>query len=292
MKAVALILLVQCSSIVCLAQKLTGNLSFQQGQNLVVTVNIKTTVTQQAMGNVIDFTVDGMARHAFKVTNTTDDNSTLHHDVRRVTFSLEGMGPKRSFDSENKKDMDGIFGPAVKEMLGKSFDMILDPSGKVLMVKPEKVELAKPDDRLTIVFNMLKELTNVVYPPKKNDPSFFKILPDTATGLNGSWTENSLTAEGRFSTTYTLSAITDSTATIDFKGTSTTNTQAEVMGRQISTNMKNTYSGTILLDKTTGIIRKKSMTVSSTGTTEGMGGTTPVTSKTEISTTVASEAGQ
>jgi hypothetical protein len=52
---------------------------------------------------------------------------------------------------------------------------------------------------------------------------------------------------------------------------------------QISTNMTNAYTGKIILDKTTGIIKEKTITTTSTGTTEAMGNTTPVTSKTTIS---------
>ena len=51
--------------------------------------------------------------------------------------------------------MDGMFGASAKDILSKNFDMIIDPAGKALLVKPEKIELAKADDRLAIVFTML-----------------------------------------------------------------------------------------------------------------------------------------
>ena len=269
-------------AVISFSQKVPGKLIFQQGQALGITLEVKSTVSQQAAGNAIDFTVDGTTAHSYKVTNATDDNSTLHHDVKRITFGIEGMGPRRSFDSDNKKDLEGMFGAPVKDMLSKTFDMILDSAGKVLMVKPEKIELTKADDRLAIVFSMLKDLTGVVYPPKKNEASIFKILPDTAVGLNGSWNETGMDANGKFSTAYTLSAITDSILVVDLKGNSVTNTKAEMMGMQFSTTMNNAYTGKIIIDKASGIIKEKTITTSSTGTAEGMGGTTPVTSKTTI----------
>ena len=273
-------------SIAGFSQKVTGKLVFQQGQIINITMELKTTVSQEAGGNAIDFVANGNAVHSFKITNATDNNNTLHHDVKKIVFNFDGMGQKRSFDSGNPKDLDGFFGKPVKDILSKSYDMIIDASGKTLLVKPEKIELAKTDDRLGIVFNLLKDVTNIVYPPKRNEGSFFRVLPDTETGLNESWSETGLDSNSLFKTIYTLSAITDSTVIVDFKGNSSAVTKAEVMGMQTSTTMNNAYTGKVIIDKATGIIREKTITTTSNGSTEAMGGTMPVTSKTSIIITV------
>lgn len=265
-----------------LSQKVSGKLQFQQGQTVGITVDLKTTASQEAGGQAIDFTVNATALHQFKVTNTTDDNSTLHHEVKKITFLFNGMGQKRAFDSGNPKDLDGMFGKPVKDILSKSYDMIIDPAGKTLLVKPEKIELTKWDDRAAIVLSMLRDITAVVYPPKKNESSFFKILPDKETTINESWTENGVDSNGIFKTTYTLSSITDSTIVVDIKGTSSFVTKAEMMGMATSTTMNNTYTGTAIIDKATGIIREKKIDTTSSGSTEVMGGSVPVHSKTSI----------
>jgi hypothetical protein len=269
-------------AITCLSQKISGKLVFRQGQILEITEVVKTTVSQEAMGQAIDFTAGGTTIHLYKVTNTTNDNNTLHHEVKRIAFNFEGMGQKRSFDSENKKDMDDQLGPVVKDILEKSFDLIIDTAGKVLLAKPEKSELSKADDRLAIVLNMLKNVTNVAYPPKKNEASFFKVLPDKEIALNESWTDAMEDSTGKYNTVYTLSGITDSTLVVDLKGNSVTMTKAEMMGREIITNMNNAFTGKIILDRVTGIIREKTISTQSNGTTEAMGGTLPVTSKTNV----------
>jgi len=282
MKKICLVFVLLAATIVSPAQKIAGRLLFQQGQVIEVTLEVKTTVSQEAGGSAIDFIANGNAKHAFKVTNATDNNSTLHHDVKKITFNFDGMGQKRSFDSDNPKDLDGFFGKPVKEILSKSYDMIIDPAGKALLIKPEKIELAKQDDRLGIVFNLLRDVTNVVYPPKKNESSFFKVLPEKETGLNDSWSESGADSNGVFKTIYTLSAITDSTAVVDFKGNSSFVTKGEVMGMQTMTTMNNAYSGTVIIDKATGIVREKIINTLSNGSTEAMGGTMPVTSKTTM----------
>jgi hypothetical protein len=63
-------------------------------------------------------------------------------------------------------------------------------------------------------------------------------------------------------------------------GTSVTTTKMEIMtGMEITTTLNNKITGKIILDKVTGIIRQRSSTTESTGTTEGMGGATPITSR-------------
>jgi Family of unknown function (DUF6263) len=270
-----------------ICQKASGKLSFQQGQTIKITTEVKSTFSQEAMGNAIDFTSNGTAIHTYRVTNTTEDNTTLHHEVKRISFNFDGMGQKRSFDSDNKKDLDGFFGAPVKDILSKPYDMIIDPAGKALVIKPEKIELAKTDDRLAIVLNMLKDVTGVVFPPKKNEASFFKVLPDKEIGLNEGWVEASEDVNGKFRTTYTLTAITDSTMVVDFKGSSVTVTKAEVMGTQTSTTLNNSFTGKIIIDKATGILREKTINTESNGNTEVMGGNMPLTSKSTVTIRVS-----
>jgi len=48
------------------------------------------------------------------------------------------------------------------------------------------------------------------------------------------------------------------------------------------TKMNSSYTGKMIIDKTTGILKEKTITTTSNGTTEAMGGTMPVTSKTTV----------
>lgn len=265
-----------------LGQAAPGKLTFEQGRTFNIQMEIKTSIAQQAGGQAIDFTVDGLALHSYKVTNATDDNTTLQHKANKIGFTFDGMGQKRSFDSDNEKDMNGPFGETVKNILSKSFNMIIDPNGKTLMIQPEKSEPVKADERLAIVFTMLKDITDVVHPPRKGEASFFKILPDKITNKGESWTDSGQNENGKFSNEYTLTEVTDSTLIVDFKGTAVTTTKATMMGMETSTTMNSTSTGKIILDKTTGIIKEKTITTESNGNTEAMGGTMPVTSKTTI----------
>jgi hypothetical protein len=55
-----------------------------------------------------------------------------------------------------------------------------------------------------------------------------------------------------------------------------------VMGREAVTTLSSTSTGKIIIDGMSKLIREKNVTIESNGTTEAMGGTVPITSKTTI----------
>lgn len=270
------------------SQPVSGKLKLDQGQILDITLQIKTSVAQQAGGQSIDFNVDATGIHSYKITNATEDNSTLHHQVKQIIFFIDGMGRKISFNSNNEKDIDGQFGKPIKDMLEKTYDIILDTSGKVLMVLPEKIQLAESDSRMAIISSLLKDVLDIVQPPQKGKASFFKVLPDSAAGKGDTWTESYSTGNGKFDAAYVIADINDSTIVVDFVANSVTVTKAEMMGGETTTTMNNKSTGKIFLDRITGIMRGKNINTESSGNTESSFGNLPVTSKTTTTITVKS----
>src|ERR1043165_1335201 len=146
-------------------QKVTGKLKFTQGQVIEITMKVKTKIAQEAMGQSIDFDVDGSVTHQYTVTNATEDNTTLHHTMKRIFYSFDGMGQKQTIDSDKPKDLQGQFGKPIKELMEKTYDMVIDPDGKVMMVVPEKIETSNTDPAMMLIMNNLKDVVSTVQPP-------------------------------------------------------------------------------------------------------------------------------
>jgi hypothetical protein len=289
MKKIAILLPIVFTYVFTFAQgdKVTGKIKLQQGEVLEINLQVKTTISQQAMGQAIDFTVDATGIHSYTVTNATDDNSTLRHGIDQVTFAFDGMGQKKKFNSKEDKDINGQFGKPVKELLEKKYDMIIDPNGKTLMAVPEKIQLGEGDSRMAIITNMLKDVFDLVQPPEKGKSSFFQVLPaDKEMAKGDNWTESYENASGKFNAAYAVTDITDSVIVVDFAGSSITVTKAEMMGNETTTTMNNKTTGKITIDKATGIIKEKVINTESNGNTEAPFGTLPVTSKTTTTITV------
>jgi hypothetical protein len=263
-----------------IGQKATGKLKFEQGQTLEVNTDMKSSFAQQVMGQAIDFSVTGTVSRSYKVTNSTDDNSTLRHEMKRINFLFDGMGQKISFDSDNPKDIDGRSGKPMKELLEKKYDVIIDPNGKVLMANPEKFAAGTVDDRMKLVMDMMQEMLGAVNPPKKGEGSFFRVLPENEAAIGESWSESGETEKGPFSNTYTLTEVNDSTIVVNFTGTSTITNKSDMMGMESITTLNNKTTGTIILDKKSSVVKQKNLVTETNGSTQVMGNSLPVTSKT------------
>ena len=279
-KKTGLILSFLIASTFTFAQTVSGKLKFGQGQVFEIEMKTNSTISQQAMGQAIDFKVDASANHSYAATNATDDNTTLRHEVQKINFAFDGMGQKQKFDSDNEKDLKGPFGKPVKDMLEKKYDMVIDPSGNVKMAFPEKITLAEGDSRMAIISNMLKGVMDLVQPPQKGKPSFFNVLPDTSSSVGSTWKTTAMENGGSSETEYKIAEITDTTIVIDFTENSNSESKAEMMGNPTTTRLKNKSIGKIILDRSTNIVQEKSFNTESTGSTETSFGDLPVTSKT------------
>lgn len=286
MKKTFFLSLFSCLAGYLFSQKVSNKLVFEQGQVLQISMQVKSTIAQQAMGQAIDINVDANSTRSYKVTNATNDNSTLSHWMNRITFSFDGMGQKRNFDSNEEKDINGPFGKPVKEVLEKKYDIIIDTTGKTLMALPEKIELTAGDQRMALISGMLKDVFNQVQPPMKGEASFFKILPDSSAAKGQPWTVSYNKDGGKYDAAYSITDITDTTIVVDFATSYTTVTKAEIMGNETTTTMNNKSTGKIIIDKATGIMREKTENTESNGNTETAFGTLPVTAKTTSTITV------
>jgi hypothetical protein len=260
------------------AQKVSGKLSFEAGKTYVIRMDIKNSITQRAASQAIDFSADGSVFHFYKVSGT-GDNTSLLHQVGSLNFNFDGMGQKRSFDSTKKSGQDSA-SKLVKDIISKQYELVVDNDGTVLSTNPEKIKLIDNNERVVILNDLLDQLASIVYPPKKGSSSFFKVLPDHEVGPGDSWTE---TNEAEKSTTVnTLTAITDSTIVVEFKSNCTSTKKSEMMGTEATTKMNYSSTGTIIIDKATGIIREKKMTTNSNGSTQAMNSSLPITGKTTM----------
>ncbi|MBS1654392.1 MAG: hypothetical protein JSU05_06095 [Bacteroidetes bacterium] len=268
------------------AQKITGKLTFTQGQQFQVNTSIKTTSSQQAMGQEMEIKVEASGLDIFKVSNSGADNTTITHSVKKINVNFDGMGQKRGFNSDKPSDMKGEIGDAMKKMLAKTYNMVIDPSGTVLMTMPEEYPKDKDDDAGNMMTSMINELSALSEIPKKGSNSFFKILPSYEIGVGDTWTDTTTREEGTTITNYTLTSVNDTAIVINYISNGRTEVTRQVMGMESTTKLKTKTTGTIILDKATGIIKQRTATAESSGIIDVMNQSLPVTSTMELTMTV------
>lgn len=264
------------------AQKTNSRLRMDQGARFEITTHVTNLLAQQFNGQSIDFNIDGLATHSYAVTNATDENYTLRHKVDQIRFDFDGMGSKRGFNSENEKDLKSEFGRPVRDMLARSYDMVVDTLGVARLVLAPSAAPSEGDDQYKVISTLLGDLIHVVMPPQKGDPTIFMAWPGGEMAVGESWTISKKGEKESYSTQYTLTAVTDTALVVDFTGTGQRTIENEMRGFKTVANLKTATRGQILIDPVTGIVYRKTTTIDSSGTTEMMGTTTPVSGKTTI----------
>lgn len=111
------------------AQKVSNRLSFQRGQQLKMTVQIKSTMP------IGDASVDATIVRLFTVQDANDRQAVIDHRIQRIRLNASSAMGSEDFDSDREADMQSETGVTLRQSLNKTYSMTLNPAGRVLSVK-------------------------------------------------------------------------------------------------------------------------------------------------------------
>lgn len=273
-------------SFISQAQKVAGKLVFQPGQVLAVNMKSSTTNLVSAMGQELEMKTEVIADHQFKVTNTTDENHTLSHEINRVRFNSEGMGNTLNFDSQSENDLNGQMGAPVKDLLIKKYNLVIDASGNTLMAMNEGESAGKSNAQAGMLAQFINGLNDLIQAPKQGEASFFKVLPATEVGVGDAWT-NTIDRNGtKIEEAYSIAEINENFITLNYLSNSNSTTVQENMGMEVTITMKNKSEGKIKVDRKSGILKEKTITTTATGTVASGYGDFPINATTNSVITI------
>jgi Family of unknown function (DUF6263) len=268
------------------AQKTSNKLSFQKGQKLEVVTEANKNSSVELMGQSMETKVNSILTETLDVQDANNTGATVEHKVKHLKFDLTSPMQNQSFDSEKDADS-GDMGKLLGKSLKNKYTMTLDPSGKITAVKSNA---DNPNDKNKDTADMsdliLSQLGMSIGLPRTGEASVFKILPEKEVSVGDSWTDSS-SAEGQTKkTTYSVKSITANDIVLDYAEQLDINTKQQIMGMEatIITNDKST--GTITLDKASGLLKQKTIAMEEEGSMEAQGQKIPMKGKTNVTVTI------
>jgi hypothetical protein len=265
------------------AQKINGQINFPKGKKLEVFSEIKAVVTQEMMGQEMEMNVNTTIERSLDVENVNNGNATVEHKVKRVKMNFDSPMGAQTFDSENEKDMKGDAGKALEKSLKNKYTMTIDNTGKIIAVKTDDDNPNdKKKDANDPMSGAMAQYAEGLQVPQVNDFTDLKILPNREIAKGESWTEN--VTDGKI--TFTLTDIRENDVVVDYTETAKISRKQEMMGMEISITSNDKTTGKIIVDRKTGLMKERTATTISDGTTEVMGQSIPTTSKTTRTTVV------
>ncbi len=265
-------------------QTSSNKLTFENGQIYEIISKISSGFEQEAMGRKIEVLINGTIYHSYEVVSVSPDSIRLLHKTNRITFLLDGMNQKMNFDSDIKKDLDSEMGKVMKNALQDTYSMLIDLKGHVLEVQTTVTKGKKSDaSEMEIFKNLLTGFTASLESPKKGESSVFRILPEQEIRKGFVWAETN----EKKKTSFAIADITENEILISYKSEYPTESKGNIMGMDTFTNLDNSETGKIVLNKNTGIMKTKNATTTATGHVSVMGQNLPIVSAANAETRIS-----
>ena len=256
-----------------LAQTPATKIMLNKGQKIIVqtTVSIETN-----MAPGMDASSNSSSENVLVVKESTDKNYTISNSLTKLKLNMEMMGKSNSYDSEKKEDQDTELGKGLREKLNRSADVIIDNStGNALVTK--KPEAKKDVSEADPMQNMLQ-----MFGDSGSDESIvagaFEIIPQ-GKKPGDSWADTSIEKDMKTIRTYTFRSNADTGAVIQLNTVVVSASTMEMMGMSLEVNTTTQSKSNILLDITTGQVKRKSTESNVTGSFQMMGQDSPISAK-------------
>ena len=256
----------------------TGNINLIKGQKFSVDNKVSAVSTQNFMGQNMESNAELLTKYLIEVKDIKDNNYNLTNTFTKMKAKLSAMGNDMNFDSEKKEDMSGEYAASFKDMINHPKEIVIDRSGKVLNVKKEETKTAntQPDIMKMMIDQLLGDPEETGY---GTTIAFVSTPAKITAGYN--WTDSSNKEGIQRTTIYTVKEIKGNDAVVTITGILNTDVKSQMQGMDIKNKSKGNLKGEEIIDITTGVIKERTTTLESTGTTsiQAQGMEIPMTTK-------------
>lgn len=216
-----------------------------KGQKFEVTTVTKVNSVSEIMGQTKENTTDRTTVQVIEVMDTRNTQTDLAVTITKSLVSLVSDDQEIKYDSESK-DNPGMMVESFGKKLGKTENIIVDASGKVIKEKKSDQE---PDANINIMMGVL---------PVDRIPIFQPTLIGREFIVNASWYDSVVTEidKMKISTTgsYTIKNIENNIAHLVFTGIQKSTGKTEQMGQEFNITSTNKIYFEIEIEISTGIV--------------------------------------
>lgn len=240
-----------------------SSIQLSKGQSITI-------VTETDMS--MDMGMGGEIKNNSKATSTltvlelSGQDYKVSNTLNKIAVSMDMMGQTTSYDSE-KPGEESEMSKAVSDKVGKSETGMLNSLTGVF--KSDKA--AGSDDESS---NPLQAIMGGGDEDKMTSKAFF-IIP-AGKKVGDSWTTTDSANGTKTTNTYTYKSAESNIATIELSEVRVTNTEMEMQGMQMNLAMNAKSTGSMTVDITKAILKKRTENMEIEGSIEVMGQSTPI----------------
>ena len=257
------------------AQTPVQKIDLVKGQKIMVTDSMTMKVSQEAMGQTVELNASSKTLTQLEVKDVADNKKVITSTLQKVRSSFDAMGQSSSYDSEKPGDNNSEAAKAYETKLNKPEEITIDNLGKSL--KAEKVVVKKPaadnsGNPMDALMNMSGNSSNTTV------ENAFMILP-AGIKPGATWTDSAVAEGIKTIHIFILKSILQNEGVVTLMGVITGNKKMEMQGMDLTAVIGGKVDGEILIDISTGRVKKTSSVTEMNNSVEVMGQTVPVTGK-------------
>jgi hypothetical protein len=271
------------SATIVQAQNVSSQVKLSKGQVLEQLSEVKATMSQEMMGQTMEFVIETKGTSQFDVKEATASSYTIASTTKRIQMNMSGMGQEQQFDTDKKEDMEGPMGAGFRDRVNKTKEYTVDTKGIITSIKDTS---GKKED----VSGMAGMMTTLSQAVEKEGARFmlFANIPPKGVKLGDTWVDSVSIGDGATKTisTYTLKSLNGNQGTISVSSATTMEQDIEQGSMAMHMSMKGNTTGEYLFETGSGLISGATATTKATGTIEVMGQTVPMTVENTVKTTL------
>lgn len=276
-----LLLLAVAWSINGLTQNNNAALKFEKGKKLEMVAETKAVITQEVMGQTMDMNVASTLVRSFDIEDVKNGTATIEHKVKRLQFNFDVMGQSQSFDSEKEEDLKSDMGKSLEKTIKNKYSMSVDPAGTIVSIKADEDNTNDSASATSgdMMGNMMGQFAEGLEIPKTGETIPLKVATSGTLKKGQSWTD-SLQGEESGTVKYTIKDIVGNDILIDYISEGSAKKAQDLgNGMNMEIDMKTKTTGTITMDKKTGLLKKRTIEGEGSGNMEIAGQSIPMKSK-------------
>lgn len=240
-----------------------------------ITVESSTDI-QASLTMGMELTSSSSSVNALAVKNSTPSNYTITSSLTKMKVSMNMMGQSNSYNSDNKEGNSEEMAKYLDKKMNKQVDVVLDSrtgesvAGKSNDTKGNDTEDADPTAGLMKMFMDNSDEAVVA--------SAFEIVPD-GKSAGDSWSDSTVEKGAKTVRTYTLKSVTGNEAVVQLVITSNGTNKLNFQEMEFEVKSETKSNAEIVLDISTGVVKKRTNTSDISGSIQMMGQDMPISAK-------------
>ena len=247
-------------------------IKLSNGQKIVIesSTDIQATLT---MG--MELTSNSATVNSLEVKNSTTNNYTISNALTKMKVNMNMMGQSNTYNSDNKEGNNEDMAKIFDEKMNKQVDVLLD--NKTGATTTEKKKDKKADDAdADPTAGLLKMFAD------NSDEAIvaaaFEIVP-TGKSVGDSWADSTIDKDTKMVRTYILKSITGNEAVIQSVIVATGKNKLNFQEMEFEVMSETKTNGEIVMDISTGLVKKRTNVADITGSIQMMGQDMPISAK-------------